>query len=257
MFKDLIYDIGAHLGHDTAYYLHRGYRVIAIEANPTTAELLKKRFKKEIINGHLKIINKALSPIKGMVELYISKSDSGSCSIFSDEVNDIEDSITVVSAPLSLLLKEFGVPYYMKIDIQGADKHCLESLDRNDLPKFISWEMDRDQLECLKIVHNLGYLSFKLIDQKTFLEMHRRFSVLSRIIRKIDRTLKNDQKKELFLGWKFIPCHSSGPFGDDTDGRWRSYVEVKNQWNTYYKKYPNRKEQPSWFDCHAALDIVS
>ena len=32
--QDLIYDVGMHNGDDTAYYLHKGFRVIAIDANP-------------------------------------------------------------------------------------------------------------------------------------------------------------------------------------------------------------------------------
>ena len=34
MEKNLIYDVGMSNGDDTAYYLHRGFRVVAIEANP-------------------------------------------------------------------------------------------------------------------------------------------------------------------------------------------------------------------------------
>ena len=30
----LIYDVGMHNGDDTAYYLRRGFRVVAIEPNP-------------------------------------------------------------------------------------------------------------------------------------------------------------------------------------------------------------------------------
>ena len=35
---DLIYDIGQHTGEDTAFYLGKGFRVVAVEANPTLAE---------------------------------------------------------------------------------------------------------------------------------------------------------------------------------------------------------------------------
>jgi len=38
MVPDLIYDIGLHDGDDTAYYLHKGYRVIAVDADPTMVE---------------------------------------------------------------------------------------------------------------------------------------------------------------------------------------------------------------------------
>jgi len=44
MVSDLIYDVGLHNGADTAYYLHRGFRVVTIDANPvlTTAALQKR-----------------------------------------------------------------------------------------------------------------------------------------------------------------------------------------------------------------------
>jgi len=31
---NLVYDVGMHTGQDTAYYLFKGYDVVAIEANP-------------------------------------------------------------------------------------------------------------------------------------------------------------------------------------------------------------------------------
>lgn len=38
MNAQLIYDIGAHLGEDTDFYLKKGFKVVAIEANPFLAE---------------------------------------------------------------------------------------------------------------------------------------------------------------------------------------------------------------------------
>jgi hypothetical protein len=38
--KNLIYDVGMNDGNDTAYYLSRGFRVVAIEANPVLVEQL-------------------------------------------------------------------------------------------------------------------------------------------------------------------------------------------------------------------------
>ena len=34
MTADLIYDVGMHNGADTAFYLAKGFRVVAVEANP-------------------------------------------------------------------------------------------------------------------------------------------------------------------------------------------------------------------------------
>lgn len=35
--RDLIFDIGANNGDDTAFYLKKGFRVVAIEADPALA----------------------------------------------------------------------------------------------------------------------------------------------------------------------------------------------------------------------------
>jgi predicted RNA methylase len=42
--KDLVYDVGLHNGDDTAFYLHQGFRVIAIDADPRAAAAAKQRF---------------------------------------------------------------------------------------------------------------------------------------------------------------------------------------------------------------------
>src|SRR6266487_2691817 len=46
--RDLIYDVGMNNGDDTAYYLHQGFRVIAIDADPRSLEAAKHRFPNEL-----------------------------------------------------------------------------------------------------------------------------------------------------------------------------------------------------------------
>ena len=41
---DLIYDVGMHKGEDTDYYLQKGFRVVAFEANPDLVNLCRTRF---------------------------------------------------------------------------------------------------------------------------------------------------------------------------------------------------------------------
>lgn len=45
---DLIYDVGLHDGQDSAYYLSKGYRVVAIEASPDFAQHAEQQFRAEI-----------------------------------------------------------------------------------------------------------------------------------------------------------------------------------------------------------------
>jgi SAM-dependent methyltransferase len=49
----LIYDVGLFDGGDTAYYLFRGYNVVAIDANPVMVERARLRFAQEIRDKRL------------------------------------------------------------------------------------------------------------------------------------------------------------------------------------------------------------
>ena len=44
---NLIYDVGMHLGQDTAYYLSLGYDVIAVDAFPEMIENARRPFAKK------------------------------------------------------------------------------------------------------------------------------------------------------------------------------------------------------------------
>lgn len=253
MQSDLIYDVGAHHGHDTAHYLSSGFRVIAIEAYPESISILQDRFSQEIKAERLILVPFAVGPNAGEVEFFVPKSESGSCSLIADEVDDLDAVIRVKCIPFSDVLRRYGVPHYLKSDIQGVDRHILESLGPEDLPDYISWELDRDQLECMKLVHEMGYRRFKIIDQYSFLEMDRQRKIRYRLARKVQRTLRRfGIPIEAGEPGSRFPAHSSGPFGEHTDGPWRSYDHVCRQWSNFARRYPTRKEQPGWYDCHAA-----
>src|SRR5262245_6208551 len=55
--QDLIYDVGMNNGDDTAYYLRRGFRVVAIEADTRLAKYAGERFGTQISSGQLRILN--------------------------------------------------------------------------------------------------------------------------------------------------------------------------------------------------------
>jgi predicted RNA methylase len=57
---DLIYDLGMHTGLDTKYYLDKGFRVVAVEANPKLVERGHAQFADAIAAGKLHIVDRAL-----------------------------------------------------------------------------------------------------------------------------------------------------------------------------------------------------
>ncbi len=71
MIPDLIYDVGMDNGDDTAYYLHKGYRVVAIEADPVTAEAGRQRFSAAIQQGKLTIVNCGVAADEGETTFWV------------------------------------------------------------------------------------------------------------------------------------------------------------------------------------------
>src|SRR5260370_18748973 len=59
---NFIIDVGMNDGSDTAYYLHCGFWVIAIEANPHLSDAARRRFTREIETGKLAVLNLGIAP---------------------------------------------------------------------------------------------------------------------------------------------------------------------------------------------------
>src|SRR5208337_928274 len=69
--KDLIYDVGMHHGDDTAFYLHQGFRVLAIEADPQLVEAAIRRFRSKLSSGRLTILNVGVAETAGTGTFWI------------------------------------------------------------------------------------------------------------------------------------------------------------------------------------------
>ena len=176
MKNNLIFDVGMHAGEDTEYYLKRGFSVVAIEADPELAANGDRRFATDIESGRLTIVNKAIAEGDGPMTFYRCENMSiwGTTRPNWAERNarlggviteSIVDGVTFAS-----ILDAYGCPYYLKIDIEGADLICLESfLSRRERPKFISLEASKVSLDELheefRLFEELGYRRFKIVGQ--------------------------------------------------------------------------------------------
>lgn len=135
MRKNLIYDVGLHKGKDTDFYSQKGFFVVGIEANPILVANAKIRFKDEIESGRLKIIEGAVAPasVGRNVVLYVntaltvwgtidakwaSRNEAFGSSNARTEVNRIE---------MTEVYRSLGIPFYLKVDIEGVDRFVLKS----------------------------------------------------------------------------------------------------------------------------------
>jgi FkbM family methyltransferase len=170
----LVFDIGANTGQDTAALLARGFRVVAVEANPRLCANLRQRFASEIADGRLTLVDKAISRRK-TVTLYVNSADSNWGTTLAkyaargQSVAGAIEQIEVETTTLTEIIREHGSPAYIKIDIEGADILCLLDLIDADIPRFISIERPRElgeQLFAWQLLRRLGYRRFQLVDQR-------------------------------------------------------------------------------------------
>lgn len=183
----VIYDIGMNNGGDAIAYLKMGYKVVSVEANPvlsnrsgTIPELVHAS-----ANGRFVCENIGLWPTEEKdgtyksLNFYVHKIND-EWSSFIRELGCREDHrqlavkdkycsiIKVPTMSLEQLVSKYGTPYYMKIDIEGADSYCLNSLrNLSVLPTYVSAEFHRYRTE-FKLLKAAGYNRFKIVDQSKF-----------------------------------------------------------------------------------------
>lgn len=211
--KDLVYDIGMHRGEDTAYYLAKGYRVVAVEANPELVRECRERFAEPLEDGSLTIVEGAIAEGDGDEATFYVDSNSlwGSVDpgwVERKQVMRPQRPISVPRVDLAACIRRHGVPHYMKIDVEGADRICLEALEEvPQLPDYLSMEAEPFDFDAVRadldLLKRLGYRRFAVVRQGEHGDVS-------------TRTLSGEP-----LTYRFPP-DSSGPFGDDLPGRWVS-----------------------------------
>lgn len=171
---DLVFDIGANNGDDAAAYLKRGCRVVAVEANPTLCAHLRVRFSSEIEARQLTIVDKAISH-RPKATLYINTKESGwgttllSYAERGKRLRGEVEAVEVETTTVVELIRQFGVPSYLKCDIEGLDLLVLHDLMDSELPPHLSIERPKslaDQMFAFELLRRLGYRRFALVDQR-------------------------------------------------------------------------------------------
>jgi FkbM family methyltransferase len=257
----LIFDVGCNNGQDAEFYLRKGFRVIGVEANPALCSDLKNRFSAQIDDGTFVLIDKAIAEHDGEVQFFVNEKADIWGTIRADQADRNaamgapSTKIVVPSITFASLIERFGVPYYLKIDIEGADLLCLEGLVKfRERPKFVSFENEQSNLlECfegLNLLKKLGYARFQIVDQSLIPE----------------QSPPNPSREGVYSNYRF-DLGATGLFGRELPGKWLAYGATAATyttifiWNKLYglsKRIPGvRRIVPqvrgSWYDTHAAL----
>jgi FkbM family methyltransferase len=211
--ENLVYDAGANCGQDTDFYLKKGFRVVAVEANASLCEKLKSRFSPYLADGTLTIVAAAIAERSGTVTFYESTTKDEWSSTDPEVVQQKERygaafrRTEVPALRFEEILSRNGIPHYLKIDIEGSEMLCLDALRNFSLkPSFVSvesggdWDWLHKQFDALQAA---GYDRFKIVDQNTVPRQ------------KPPRPAREGQD----VDYRF-PLGCSGLFGNELPGKW-------------------------------------
>jgi FkbM family methyltransferase len=279
----LIFDIGFHKGEDLQYFLHLGYNVIGMDADPRMVDQAKETFAAQYKTGQLKVFNYAISDENdASVEFNISEWTLWNSlrKEIAGRDNKTMQTITVKTRRLDILMQEHGVPYYCKIDIEGYDALAVSTLKNSSFrPVFMSVETecigdseiidDAKALETLVALHDLGYTKFKLVDQKTLevLSEEHFYGVVKKVPvperSTMDKLLgRNKIPPRVIPHFELMrtkhkfnfPVSTTGPFGDQLEGNWVDFETGKKMLLMHRKDFFAMKGVSNysfWCDWHA------
>ena len=229
--RNLIYDVGMHKGEDSEFYLKKGFRVVAIEAATPLAQAASKRFQEYIGCGQLVVLNVAIAEKDGPLTFFENPGVSvwgTTDSQWAERNRKMGQSsveTTVQGMNFANILSKYGIPYYLKVDIEGADTLCLEGLKSLRVkPKHVSIESTKTSWKSLTgefaLFKELGYTRFKAIPQHT---------VASRVC-------PYPAKEGVYVDHPF-KFGASGLFGEELDGEWMDEVEILRVYRRIFLRY--------------------
>ncbi len=284
---NLIVDVGLNIGQDTSFYLSQGYQVLAIEADPILTEAARKRFDREVQDGRLEVLNVGIAEKDGFADFWVCEDKPEFNSIhrqIAARDSHAHHSIQIPVVRFASIIERYGVPLYLKVDIEGNDMLCLDGLTPSTAPKYLSVEsecpLDEQHatveagLRTLQKLHTLGYQQFKLINQYTFCSLTLPASLGYRVDAFARRLFNESFVKDIRgLGliscylimkrrlerkfrWKFPPG-SSGVWGEATPGQWVNYGQAEEIYKHYRVEHfrnSDKKFHSFWCDWHAKRD---
>jgi FkbM family methyltransferase len=226
----VIYDFGMNNGDDVAYYLLKADRVVGVDANPELCREVRTRFAGEIASGRVTVLNVALAEREtaAPITFYVHKT-SHVLSQLPEPPADLIDQFTPIQVPCrtpASIVREFGDPLYVKIDVEGFDSQVLQNLFAAGMfPPEISAESHSVQVFACLVAN--GYDVFNLVEGSTVAHDYGNATIA---------TLNGP------MPFRFKE-DSAGPFGEDIKEHWEDA-------NTFFRTLAI--SGLGWRDIHAS-----
>jgi FkbM family methyltransferase len=173
---ELVFDVGANVGEKTDIFLRLGARVVAVEPDARNQEVLRSKFLKyRLVPRPVVLVAQAMSDKVGVEKMWIDGPGSALNTLsqkwadslradkkrFEHSVDAMEfaEERNVETTTLDQLIAVHGVPFFIKIDVEGHELQVLKGM-RQPVP-YVSFEVNlpefkNEALECLGLLEGLA-----------------------------------------------------------------------------------------------------
>jgi FkbM family methyltransferase len=170
---DLIFDVGANLGYKADIFMRLGAKVVSVEPDETSQQILKQKFLKyRLKKRKFVIVSKAVSEKNSTQRMWID-TPGGAMNTLSQKWAEtlreddhrfghklsFEQFKEVETISMEQLIAEQGVPFFIKIDTEGHELNVLRGMKR-PVP-YLSFEVNLPEfrpegLECIQVLGRLA-----------------------------------------------------------------------------------------------------
>lgn len=161
----LVFDVGANVGNRTEVLLNLGAKVVAVEPQSNCINILKDKFGS---HPNFNLFEGGMSEKEGKTTIFVANVDTIS-SMSQEWINSVKDSVfkentwdkteTVKVDTLDNLIKQYGVPDLIKVDVEGFEISVLRGLTQK--VNYLSYEFmfpkfHKQALECLEYLEGIS-----------------------------------------------------------------------------------------------------
>jgi FkbM family methyltransferase len=173
---NLIFDIGANAGKTVSEFILVADKVVCFEPNPTLANSLRSRF----VDNSVIVDERGVSNKNGIQTFKISNADTIS-TLSDDWITNSrftggyiwDNHIEIETTTLDSIIDEYGIPDYIKIDVEGHEYEVLTSFSKLLPDTLFSFEWAEEQKHKIDLtiqhLNKLGYNSFAFTDDDEIL----------------------------------------------------------------------------------------
>jgi FkbM family methyltransferase len=170
---DVIFDIGANQGYKSDIFLRLGATVVAVDPDELNQNILAEKFlKRRLSPKPIHVEGKAVSDTKSTATMWLDAPGSAKNTLNRKWVDslreddsrfghrlDFASSRSVETTTIEDLIDRYGVPFFIKIDVEGHELAVLRGMKRP--VKYLSFEVNLPEFaaegwDCIDRLHEIN-----------------------------------------------------------------------------------------------------